>query len=316
MRKLGIAILIIVVIVIAAALIVPRMINVNKYHDQIQAQVEKKLGRQVTLGEMNLSLLPPSFNVDNVVIGEDKSFDTSRPFAVAEQLSVSVQFWPLLRKQVEIKSLELDRPHIELVRNAKGEWNFASLGHPEKAAPVPPTPVNQPAPTTKGGKNTAPPSNRQPQPAPQQSAQTAKPSPKPESPTENKPSSEDISLANLQIKDGQVAITDQQKHQSRAVYDHIDVSLSNFSPNSEFSIKAEAHLPGQGKQTISLDGQGGPIQEADLLNTKFDGTLRMDQVSIDGIQKFLNSQALTGIETQISGDAKVKNGDGKLSSSG
>lgn len=312
MRKLGIAFLIIVVIVIAAALIVPRMINVNKYHDQIQAQIEKKLGRQVTLGQMNLSLLPPSFKVDNVVIGEDKSFDSSRPFAAAQQLSVSVKFWPLLRKQVEIKSLELDRPHIELVRNAKGEWNFASLGHEEKAAPVPQTPVNQPAPQTKDGKNTAPPSN-----APQQSAQTTKPSPKPEStPAENKQSSEDISLANLQINDGQMAITDEQKHQSRAVYDHIDMSVSNFAPNSEFSIKAEAHLPGPGKQTISLDGQGGPIQQADLLNTKFDGTLRMDQVSIDGIQKFLNSQALSGIETQISGDAKVKNADGKLISSG
>jgi uncharacterized protein involved in outer membrane biogenesis len=302
MRKLGIAILIIVVLVIAAVLIVPRMINVNKYHDQIQAQVEKKLGRQVTLGQMNLSLLPPSFKVDNLVVGEDKSFDTSRPFAVAQQLSVSVKFWPLLRKQVEIKSLELDHPHIELVRNAKGEWNFASLGHEEKAAPVPQTPVNQPEAQTKGGK---------------QSAQTAKPSPKPEAtPAENKESSGDISLANLQINDGQVAVTDEQKHQSRAVYDHIDVSVSNFAPNSEFSIKAEAHLPGQGKQTISLEGQGGPIQQADLLNTRFDGTLRMDQVSIDGIQKFLNSQALSGIETQISGDAKVKNAEGKLISSG
>lgn len=315
MRKLGIAILVIVIIVVLAALIVPRMINVNKYHDKIQAEVEKKLGRQVALGDMHLSLLPPAFKVANVVIGEDKNFDTSRPFAVAQQLSVSVKFWPLLRKQVDVRSLELDQPHIELVRNAQGQWNFASLGHEENAAPVPETAASQPAsaPKTRAGKNPGPPSNKQP--APTESAKI-KPSPKPEAtPAENK-SSEDISLANLQIKDGQVAITDQQKHQSRAVYDHIDVSLSNFAPDQEFSIKASARLPGQGSQAISLDGTAGPIQQADMLNTKFDGNLRMNQVSVAGIEKYLNSQALSGIEAQISGDAKIKNADGKLSSSG
>lgn len=319
MRKLGIAILVIVVIVILAALIVPRMINVNKYHDKIQAEVEKKLGRQVTLGDMHLSLLPPAFKVANVVIGEDKNFDTSRPFAEAQQLSVSVKFWPLLRKQVDVRALELDQPRIELVRNAQGAWNFASLGHPENAAPVPETAAKEPpASSTKAGKNPNPPSktNKQPAPAPPQSAVKTKPSPKPEaSPAENK-SSEEISLANLQIKDGQVAITDEQKHQSRAVYDHIDVSLSNFAPYKEFSIKASARLPGQETQTVSLDGTAGPIQQADMLNTKFDGSLHMNQVSIAGIEKYLNSQALSGIDAQISGDAKIKNADGKLSSSG
>jgi AsmA protein len=315
MRTLGIIILVIVIIVVAALLIVPHMINVNKYHGEIQAQLEKKLGRQVSLGEMKLSLLPPSFQVANPVIGEDKNFDTSRPFATADNLSISIKFWPLLRKQVEVRSLELDRPHIEMVRNAQGVWNFASIGHEENAAPVPPSTANQPAPKTKAGKNPNPPKSTVPaQPEPPQTAQSGKPSPKPES--SGSKSSEDISLANLQIKDGQVAITDQQKHQSRAVYDHIDVSLNNFAPDKEFSFKLAAHLPGEGRQTVSIDGQAGPIQQADMLNTKFDGTLRMDQVSIAGLEKFLNSQALKGIETQISGNAKIKNGDGKLSSSG
>src|SRR5215470_1460867 len=121
MRKLGIAVLIIVVLVITAALIVPHLIDINKYHSQIQAQLEKKLGRQVSLGEMKLSLFPPSFQVSEPVIAEDKSFDTGRPFATAQNLAVSIKFWPLLHKEVDIKSLQLERPHVELVRNAQGE---------------------------------------------------------------------------------------------------------------------------------------------------------------------------------------------------
>src|SRR5215472_13065030 len=134
MRKLGIAVLIIAVVLVAAALIVPHLVDINKYHNRIQAELEKKLGRQVSLGEMRLSLFPPSFQVDDPVIAEDKSFDTGRPFATAERLAVSIKFWPLLRKEVDVKSLRLDRPHIELVRNAQGEWNFATLGQEGAAA--------------------------------------------------------------------------------------------------------------------------------------------------------------------------------------
>src|SRR5215467_6958117 len=302
MRKLGIIILVIVVIVIAAALIIPHVVDINKYHNQIQAQLEKKLGRQVSLGEMKLSLFPPSFQVSDPVIAEDKAFDTGRPFATAERLAVSIKFWPLLRKEVDVKSLRLDRPHIELVRNAQGEWNFATLGQEGAAAP-------QPAPPTRGGKQTA-----HGQPA----EQNAKPNPasRPEAIEESKKSSAELSLANLEITDGQVAITDFQKHQSRAVYDHIDLNLSNFAPDQQFSITLAAHLPGLGKQTVSLDGNAGPIRQKDMLNTHFDGTLQLNQVSISGLEKFLNSPALSGIEGQVSGNAKVKNDDGKLASSG
>src|SRR5215469_1395599 len=159
MRKLGIAILVIVVLVVAAALIVPHLIDINKYHSQIQAQLEKKLGRQVSLGEMRLSLFPLSFQVADPVISEDKSFATGRPFATAQNLAVSVKFWPLLHKDVEIKSLQLDHPHIELVRNTQGEWNFATLGQEAKSSPT----STEPAKPAKGGQ----PSTAQPEPSPE-----------------------------------------------------------------------------------------------------------------------------------------------------
>jgi AsmA protein len=298
MRKLGIAIGVIVILLIAAALIVPHLIDVNQYHGQIQSQLEKRLGRQVTLGKMGLRLFPPAFDVENPTIAEDPRFASNRPFATADKLAVSVKFWPLLRKQLEVNSLELVRPHIELVRNAQGVWNFATLGQepkPAAAQKIPPQPAQGPTPTTTTGPTGAQPPSTQPaakQPAGQ------------------------LTLANLLISDGQVAITDLQKHQSRAVYDHIDLNLSDFAPDQQFSMKLTAHLPGEGKQAISLEGKGGPIKEADMLNTPFDGTLRLDQVSTTAAQKFLSSQSLNGIDAVITGNAKVKNSGGKLASNG
>src|SRR6476661_8659269 len=286
MRKLGIAIAVIVVLLVAAVLIVPHLIDVNLYHGQIQSQLEKRLGRQVTLGNMVLRLFPPAFDVENTTIAEDPHFTTGRPFATADKLAVSVKFWPLLRKQLDVNSLELVHPHIELVRNAQGVWNFATLGQESK-----PTAAQKATPTT----TTGPAGSTQPV---------------------NKQPAGQLTLANLFINDGQVAITDLQKHQSRAVYDHIDLNVNDFVPNQQFSMKLTAHLPGEGKQAIWLEGKGGPIKEADMLNMPFDGTLRLDQVSTGAAQKFLNSQALNGIDAVITGSASVKNSGGKLASNG
>jgi AsmA protein len=279
MRKLWITIAIVVVLLVAAALIVPHLIDVNQYHSQIQAQMEKRLGRQVSLGNMGLSMFPPSFVVENATISEDPHFASGLPFATADKLAISVKFWPLLRKELDVKSLELVHPRIELVRNAQGVWNFATLGQESKPTPAQRTPT-----TTTG--------------------------------PEGKQSAGQLTLANLFINDGQVAITDLQKHQSRAVYDHIDLNVTDFAPDQQFNMKLTAHLPGAGKQAIWLEGKGGPIKDADLLNTPFDGALRLDQVSTGAAQKFLNSQALNGIDAVITGDAKVKNSSGKLASSG
>ena len=293
MRKLGITVLVILVLLVAAALIVPHFIDVNQYHAQIQSQLEKRLGRHVSLGEMSLKLLPPSFHVENAVIEEDKDFNTGRPFAEAEKLAVSVKLWPLLRKEVEVNSVELVRPHIELIRNAQGTWNFTTLGQQPKPA------------ATKGA-------------APQTPAPPAAASPAHPSTTEEakKNPAGQLTLASLTITDGQVAITDQQKHQSRAVYDHIDVNVRDFAPNQQFSLKVAAHLQGRGKQTVNLEGKGGPIQQADLMNTAFDGEVRLDQVSLSAAQKFLNSQSLTGMDSLLSGQAKVKSAGSKIATNG
>src|SRR5207249_3977696 len=245
-----------------------------------------------SLGPMSLSLFPPSFQVSNAVIGEDKNFNTTRAFATADRLAVSIKLLPLLRKEIDVNSLELVHPRIELVRNAQGAWNFATIGQQGKPAPAERTAANQAAPAQAPNTQPAPQENKAQQPA------------------------KEFELANLRISDGQVAITDLQKHQSRAVYDHIDLDVNDFAPDKAFTIKAAAHLPGQGKQAVFLEGKGGPIQQADLLNTNFDGSLRMDQVSISALEKFLNSQALNGIEALVSGNANVKNSAGKLASSG
>jgi AsmA protein len=213
MRKLIIVVVVLVVIVVGALLALPHLIDANQYRGQIQAELQQRLNRPVQLGELSLGIFPLRVEANNVTIGEDPSFHSNVPFAQVSQLDVSVKLFPLLAKNIEVNSLELNRPRIELIRNAQGVWNFSTV------ASAPAGPPNAPAPTK-----------------PQQPAKPA--------PTQPAPStSNGLTLGKLQISDGQIAVTDLQKRQPRAVYDHIDLTLKDYAPGQPFSLDLTAHLP-------------------------------------------------------------------------
>src|SRR5579859_4480028 len=286
MRKLAIAIAIILVLVVIVALVLPSVIDVNSYHDRIQAELQNKLGRPVTLGRLHLSILPLYFSAENPVIGEDPNFRTGRPFAEANEVDVSAALWPLLHKDVQISSLELKQPKIELVRNAQGVWNYSTLGHNPSQQII-----------------QAP---RAPQPSQPEAGQTAS----------GNNSSQALSLQDLKITDGQIGLTDFQKRQSRAVYDHIDFRLLGYAPDRPFDFSVAAHLPGKGAQLIKLEGTAGPINNAQTANTPFNGSLSFSEVSLSGLQKFLNSASLENTDAIISGKTNLRSQAGKFDSDG
>src|SRR5262249_40051860 len=133
MRKVAITLAVILGLIVIALLVAPAFLDVNRYRDRIQAELQQRLDRPVRLGRLPLRLLPLSFSAENPVIGEAPGFVSSRPFAQADALKVSAALMPLLHGDVQISSLELQRPRIELIRNQQGIWNFSTLGKP--AAP-------------------------------------------------------------------------------------------------------------------------------------------------------------------------------------
>lgn len=267
MRKIVIGIGIVFLLVIVGGVIFAATFNVNSYHDVIQTNLQSALGRSVSLGDMSLGFFPLRFKVQNVSIADDPSFHSSKPFVQAQQFDVSVELLPLLHKSVEVDSLNLQRPSVELIQDEKGVWNFASIGSKSSSG--------QPA------------SGEQP-----------------------------FALNKLTITDGQVAMTDQEHHTPRSVYDHIDMTLKDFAPNRPFDVEVSASLPGPGSQEVRLQGQGGPIPSGNATATPFHGTLTLKGVVIAGLQKFLNSPALVGTDGIISGETKISSQAGKVTAQG
>jgi len=128
MRKLSIAIGIIFMVLIVCVAVFAATFDINRYRGTIQSDLAKRLGRSVSLGEIHLSVFPPRFVVHDSTITDDPKFNTQRPSVHAQELAISVKLLPLLKKSIEIDSLYLQRPVVELIKNPEGKWNFSSLG--------------------------------------------------------------------------------------------------------------------------------------------------------------------------------------------
>lgn len=97
MHKTGLIILIVISAVLVGLFALWLTFNVNDYRATIESQLENRLGRDVTLGRMELALFPPHIQVGDVVVADDPGFANPRPFIRAEQLGVSAKLLPSLK---------------------------------------------------------------------------------------------------------------------------------------------------------------------------------------------------------------------------
>src|SRR5262249_39942067 len=134
-------------------------------------------------------------------------------------------------------------------------------------------------------------------------------------PTASK-SSHEVSLDLLTIRDGQIGVTDLQQKRPRTVYDHIDLTLRNYSPQQQFSFDLAAHLPGEGAQEVRLKGDGGPISTSNPGDSPFHGTLSVNQVGIGGLMKFLDNSAVPQADGILSGESEVTSRSGEITTTG
>ena len=117
-------------LVVVAGLVAP-MIGANHYREQIQAALQKALGRRVEVGEVHLNVFTGvGFAVERVVIHEDPAFGVE-PVAYVGSLEAVPRAWSLFTRKLEFTSIRLDDASINLTKTGgpaePGRWNFAPL---------------------------------------------------------------------------------------------------------------------------------------------------------------------------------------------
>jgi AsmA protein len=122
--KIGIGI---VVALIVLVLIVPLFVNADSFRPTLESELSSALGRKVTLGHLSFSLWSGSVSANNLTVADDPAFSTE-PFLQAKSLHVGVHVGDFLfHHQLNVTKFVANDPQIQLISNAKGTWNYASL---------------------------------------------------------------------------------------------------------------------------------------------------------------------------------------------
>lgn len=128
--RLALVLVAILVLAVSLALLAPRLFDLEGARRAITIQIEKRLGRRVTLGALSFRLFPTiEVRASEVKIAEDPAFDTGE-FVTARTVRLEVGIWSLLRGSPQLRGLELDSPTIVLIRRPGAtapDWNWRTL---------------------------------------------------------------------------------------------------------------------------------------------------------------------------------------------
>jgi len=255
-RKVAIALAVIVAVLVIAAGVILHSFDAQRQHGILSSRLAAALGRNVKFGHLGLSLFPPSLQVRDAEIAEALGFKDA-VFSTAKSFQMGVRLIPLLHGRIEVPSIVLEQPVIHLVKNAQGQWNFASLGaRPAAAQAGPPAPAAGASP----GASVPP-----------------------------------LEIEEIRLKDGTITVDDFQKNLPRVTLDRISVTVTKFAPDRAFDWTASVHPPGPASGEVRASGRGGPLAKQNLAASPAEGHAVFRNVALEALAPFTGQPGLAGV---------------------
>ena len=124
----------IVGLILLIALCIPLFLDADSFRTRIESTLTTSLGRKVTLGKLDLSVLSGSLVAENTTLADDPAFST-QPFMTASKVKIGIEMIPLIiSREIHITGFALDSPKINLLRAANGTWNYSTIGSAQQNA--------------------------------------------------------------------------------------------------------------------------------------------------------------------------------------
>lgn len=132
-----------VLVLLLMAIFVPPYVSLNRYKQQMIESISRSLGRPVHIDGMHLRLLPtPGIVMNGFEVEEDPGFG-AEPALRAPSVVATLRVSSLWRRPIEVSSISMDEPSLNLVRSPGGQWNVSSiLLQAARAANAPTTQAN------------------------------------------------------------------------------------------------------------------------------------------------------------------------------
>lgn len=117
-----------VAVLVLALALAAVAIGAGAAKDPLAATLADKLGIELSIATARADLgqclrLKPAISLGGVAAGNPTGFH-SRRFLLAESISAQVELWPLLRKNLRVRSIIIRKPRLVIERNARGQTNL------------------------------------------------------------------------------------------------------------------------------------------------------------------------------------------------
>jgi AsmA protein len=265
----------IVVVLFLLVLALPLFINANQFKPTMETQLAAALGRQVGIGDISLSIFSGGVTVSDVSIADDPAFSKS-PFLTTKSLSVGVELLPLIfSKKLEVRSLTVKDPEVNLIHAANGTWNYSSLGGKANASK---STAHNPAPSPGGA-----------------------------------PGAEALSVGKLSIENGKIIVSAAGSSAKPSIYQNVDLEASDLSYTSQFPFKLTA--TGPGNSALKLEGKAGPMNSSDASLTPLSATVEVQHLDLANTGFLDASSGIGGVvdfKGDLSSDGSQMNSKGTV----
>ena len=211
------------VVLIAAGLTAYAYFNLSSIiaHNEkrILARVSDALGRRVEVGKIQAQMgWGVSVEIGGLKIADDSAY-SEKPFVAANDVSIDVEFFPLLHGEAKVIRLELIKPDIRIVMDADGNLNVSSLGASSDEA------------------------RRKAQPA--------------RTRAKKRSSLADLTIKALSIEDGAIYFNDLGQKMKPIHVRHLDFDVTNFNAASAFDVETKFAFPDD-DQNVAASGIESP----------------------------------------------------------
>src|SRR5262245_42758592 len=153
-KKLGIIAAAVVFVALAALAAIPFLIDAESLKNRLVKEAERVLNRRLSVQAVEITVFTGlGVRLNRAVLFDDLRF-ANAPFVSLNSITVRPRLLPLLSGQVEVASVELEKPEIRLVQNQQRVWNFESIGTAPVGAGRATPAANAPA--SPAGKSTQP----------------------------------------------------------------------------------------------------------------------------------------------------------------
>ncbi|MDO9391012.1 MAG: AsmA family protein [bacterium] len=132
---------VLVVVLVAAGITLKMIFTPEKLRTLIMPKIEEAVGRKVTVKDFSLKVWTGlGVELEGIELANAKGF-AEKPMVKVESIVLKVNLLGLLKRQLVISSLVVDKPEIMIEKDIKGVFNFDDLVKPvpagQKTAPPP-----------------------------------------------------------------------------------------------------------------------------------------------------------------------------------